>query len=151
MNKLKVVIYNFVEPTKHQLPFRIMVGLIGLLWWFLFPPSSSAQTISCTEFLCDPHNTLCGLLCQVIPQIPNFVIGTGVVIAIVFIVIHAISYTTAGDDQKKITQAKGGLLWAFVGLALLILAYGIIRLVATVLGIDPDEIFVIRGVANCEC
>lgn len=110
-----------------------------------------AQTISCTEYLCDPHNALCGLICQVVPQLPAFFIGGGVVLSIVSTVIYAIKYITAGDDQKKISEARGGLKWSVVGFVIIIMAFAIIRLVALLIGVDPNQIFIIDNVANCSC
>ena len=118
---------------------------------FLFPRLARAQTLSCSEYLCDPHNTLCGVICQIVPQLPAFVIGGGIVVAIVFLVVSGINFITAGDDQKKITQARGTFTGALIGLVILILAYAVIRLVALFVGVDPSEIFVIREVANCKC
>jgi len=148
--KKKITDYEKRAPQFINNGLRHFIMLL-LFFFILLPHKIRAQTIVCTEFLCDPHETLCGILCQVIPQLPAFVIGGGIVVAIVFLVVSGINFITAGDDQKKITQARGTFTGALIGLVILILAYAVIRLVALFVGVDPSEIFVIREVANCKC
>jgi len=131
---------------------KILFIVTPLVFSVLINPARVfAQAISCTEFVCDPHNALCGILCQIVPQLPTWIIGIGVLLAILFIVFYGIGYMTAGDDVKKLTTARGGLTWAVVGLTGLLLAFAIIRAVALLIGVDPSNIFVINNVAHCQC
>ncbi|PID33191.1 hypothetical protein CR969_02110 [Candidatus Saccharibacteria bacterium] len=55
----------------------------------------------------------------------NVVYSIAGVIAVVMIIIASISYTTSGGDSNKLTSAKNTILYAVIGLALIMLAFGI--------------------------
>ena len=144
MLRIKMKLNNKAFKLFLAILANLTAGLI-----FTFP--SLAQGLSCTEFLCDPHNTFCGILCQIVPLIPSFFVGIGIVVALIFIAIYGVQYMTIKDDQKKLRDVKGGLTWSIVGLVILLLAYASVRLIAVLVGANPNEIFIIKNVGNCIC
>jgi len=48
-------------------------------------------------------------------------------IAVIFIVISAITMIAGGDDTEKVTKAKTSLTWTIIGLLVIILSYSIVR------------------------
>lgn len=91
----------------------------------------------------NPHCTACSIIFFIFKILVPWVFGLGILAAVVFLVIGGIRYTTAGDDPKKITDAKGTITWSVVGLVILILAAAIIRLVWIFFGFEEGKIFLI--------
>lgn len=114
---------------------------------------------SCTtEWDCsttsNPNCTLCTTIEFVFKVLVPWVFGIGVIAALVFLVIGGIRYIMAGDDQKKITDARGTITWSVIGFIIIILAAAIIRLVWVFWGVDENQIFKIpwerdSGVIDC--
>ena len=109
--------------------------------------SAGSPTI-CYTSLVNPHSALCSLL-GYLSYILRWVFGIGVFLGIVFLVIGAIRYITAGDDIKQIKDAKGSIMWALAGLVILMTAGAFILLVGRILGfLDPKQLFIIN-VTKC--
>lgn len=102
----------------------------------------------------DPNCTLCSALDFFFDVILTWIFGIGVVLAIIFMIIGAIRYIIAGDDPKKITDAKGTVTWAVIGLVILITAAGLIGMIWYFLGLPADKLFFIpidsdSGIIDC--
>ena len=70
-------------------------------------------------------------------KIINFVLGFAGVAAIFFILNNAWYLVISSGSEEKITEHKAGLMWAVIGLILIILSYSIIRFVISIpLGAD---------------
>lgn len=65
-------------------------------------------------------------------RIVNAVLGIAGVVAIFFILNNAFYMIASAGSEEKITQHKKGLMWALVGLVLIILSYSIIRFIVSV-------------------
>lgn len=87
--------------------------------------------------------SLCTMIEFVVNVMIVWIFGLGILAALVFLVIGGIRYITAGDDEKKIGDAKGTIKWALVGFIIVILAAAVIRLVWYFFGFEQDKIFVI--------
>lgn len=61
-----------------------------------------------------------------------FLFSAGILIAVIFMILAGVRWATAGDDPKKIEQAKGMLKSAVIGAAI-ILGVGVI--LSTIAGI----------------
>lgn len=57
----------------------------------------------------------------------NIVFGLSAVIAVMLIVINGLQYISAGGDAQKTAQAKQGILYAVVGLIIVIMAFSIVN------------------------
>ncbi len=63
---------------------------------------------------------------ELVNRLVDYILGLGLVIAPLVIIIGGISFATAGGDTGKIEKAKTMLLYALIGLAVVLLAKGII-------------------------
>ena len=62
-------------------------------------------------------------------NILNVVYAIGGAIAVVFVVLGGIQYSLSGGDAGKVKQAKDTILYALIGLAVVMVAFGITRFV----------------------
>ena len=67
-------------------------------------------------------------------NILNWVFYFFIVLAVVFILIAAFSYLTAGGDEQKITKAKNELIYAIIAIVIAVLAKSIVALIAGIAG-----------------
>lgn len=65
-------------------------------------------------------------------RITSFILGLAGVVAIFFIINNAWFLIASGGSEETITQHKKGLMWAVVGLILIILSYSIIRFIISI-------------------
>ena len=72
---------------------------------------------------------------DLINAIIDFIFEIGIIITPLIIIIAAFIFLTAGGDPSKIKQAKEMLLYAFIGLAVIILAKGLINVLKEFFGI----------------
>ncbi|KKP69552.1 hypothetical protein A2X44_03395 [candidate division CPR3 bacterium GWF2_35_18] len=93
--------------------------------------------------LSDVNCTACSIITFVFKVILPWTFGIGILAAVVFLVIGGIRYITAGDDPKKISDAKGTVTWAVIGLVILIIAGSIVRLIWLFFGFEEGKIFLI--------
>ncbi len=66
-------------------------------------------------------------LTKFIEKVAKSLTGAAAAIAIIMIVFNSISLVTSAGDSDAISNAKKGLLWAFLGLLLIVFAYVIIK------------------------
>jgi len=64
---------------------------------------------------------------DLIGLIVTWLLAIAAVIAFVYLVMSGISYITAGGDAEKATKARTGILNAVIGIAVIALAYIIMR------------------------
>jgi len=60
-------------------------------------------------------------------------------LAVIFILIAAFYFLTAGGDPNKIAMAKSTLIYALVGAVVAVLAWGLVTFIATFFGADASE------------
>ena len=63
----------------------------------------------------------------VVQSILNVVIGLTGIVAVIFIIIGGVQYMTSTGDATKIQKAKNTILYAVIGLAVVILAFVIVN------------------------
>ncbi|MDP3800491.1 MAG: hypothetical protein Q8Q90_03680 [bacterium] len=107
---------------------------VGLLSVFLFafsfavvgaqaiPPIESNPNVSITSI----EGTAVGLI--------NYVIGIIAIVAVVMIVYAGYLYISSGGDEKKLGQAKSLILYAVIGLVVVIVSYSIVGFVNSLIG-----------------
>lgn len=86
----------------------------------------------------EPPRDLCGVI-QILNGITNWLLIFLVVVAIIFIILAAFKYLTAGGDATKISAANKQLLLAVVAVAVGLLAKGVPFIVGAVTGVDIGE------------
>jgi cytochrome bd-type quinol oxidase subunit 1 len=65
-----------------------------------------------------------------VQNIFHIVVGTLAAVAVLIIVISALNIVTAGGDSTKVAKARSAILYALVGLIIVIIAEAIVALVA---------------------
>ena len=74
-----------------------------------------------------------GTVDQIIDNIINFLLTIGIPIAGVMCVYAGFLFLTSGGDSKKIKTAKDTLIYAAVGIGILIISKGLVTLVADII------------------
>lgn len=69
-------------------------------------------------------DTLVGVIVNVI----TIVAGA---IAIIYLVVSGISYITAGGNAEQATKARQGIINSLIGIAIIVLAFGLVKFVTT--------------------
>lgn len=77
----------------------------------------------------DKGNNLNGSADGIIPKVANIVAAVGGVIAVVFIMVNGITIMTSTGDSSKISKARDGLIYAAIGLIVIVLARTIIYVI----------------------
>ncbi len=75
-----------------------------------------------------------GSLTQTLLNIRNVIWGVAWFLAVIFIIYSGIMFITASGQPEKITKARNALIWALVGIAVAVIARGVIYLVQNLLG-----------------
>lgn len=65
-------------------------------------------------------------------QFIGVVLGLAGIVAVYSILTNAFWMVASGGAEEKITQHKKGLMWALVGLILIILSYSIVRFIISI-------------------
>lgn len=74
--------------------------------------------------------TIAGL----VDNIATFLLQIGIPITTIMILVAAIQFMFAGGSEKRVTAAKQTLLYAIIGLAVLLLAKGVSSVIKSFLG-----------------
>lgn len=77
---------------------------------------------------------------SVTARIINVLFGLAGVVAIFFIVQNGFFLAMSGGSEETVTQHKKGIMWAIIGLILVILSYSIVRFVISI-PMGADEKF----------
>ena len=73
-------------------------------------------------------------LVQVVQTIINWLLIFGGALAVIAIVYSGILYITSGADATRAETAKKNLIWAIIGIVVILLAYMIINEIGRILG-----------------
>ena len=126
--------------------------IIGIVLFFLFLLAGSF-TLYAREFAPDcntycreqenynpPEGTTCicnpipyGTIPEVVAAIANFIFIISIPITSLMVVIGGVMFMTSGGDPKKVEQAKKLLLYAVIGLAIILLSKTIAAVIENVL------------------
>lgn len=71
----------------------------------------------------------------ILTKIVNWLIMILLVVAALFIVLAAFTFVTAGGDPEKINTARNQVLYALIGVAVALLAWGLVALVKKIIGV----------------
>jgi type IV secretion system pilin len=75
-----------------------------------------------------------GTIQELIENISGFLFGVAMAVAVIVIVLAGIKFVTAGGEPAKIEEAKKMILYSVIGVAIMILANGLIQIIRNVLG-----------------
>lgn len=69
-----------------------------------------------------------------INRVKNIALGLVGLVILVMVIYGGFLYMTSGGNEDRMAKAKQTLIYAFIGLALVVLSYGIVFFVVTALG-----------------
>lgn len=72
-----------------------------------------------------------------ISTVLNFLFIAGVVLAVIFILVAGIRYITSQGEPQKIAEARQSLMYAIIGLVIVIASYFIVSGVLFLVGAQP--------------
>ncbi|MCJ7786976.1 pilin [Patescibacteria group bacterium] len=118
----------------------LIIFVVGVI--FFIPVSTSAIATTCPGTPC-PAGQICieNPLCaesfeDLLNTIVNFIFWIAIAIAPLMIMIAAFFLLTAGGDPKRIDTAKQIILWTVIGLAIILLAKGLISVLRQIIGVQ---------------
>jgi hypothetical protein len=76
----------------------------------------------------------CNTIPECIEKIISFILWIGTAIFPIIIIIGGFLFLISGGDPEKVRTAKRMIFWAVIGLAIVLLARGIISVIKTVIG-----------------
>ncbi len=82
-------------------------------------------------------------LCEVTKIIENLVnvaLGAGGLVTFIMIIFGAVSWITAGADDKKLSQARSTITWGIIGLILLVSSFFILVIIESFTGVSLTKI-----------
>lgn len=71
----------------------------------------------------------------------DWIFYVAIVLAVLFIMWSGIQWMTSGGDVERLQSAKRRLLYAIIGLVVVLFSFVIVRVVLTTLGGDGDQFF----------
>jgi len=104
--------------------FVVKIGLLALPTLVFAGPLTPPYPITTPEQLRD------SLLCKFLAWFYTFAI----IIGIIFVILTAYKYITAGGEAEKVKSAHKTLIYAIIGFAVAILARGVPLIVANLIG-----------------
>jgi len=76
----------------------------------------------------------CATFSECIEKIISFILWIGTAIFPIIIIIAGFLFLISGGDPEKVRTAKRMIFWGIIGLAIVLLARGIISLIKSVIG-----------------
>ena len=70
----------------------------------------------------------------VLTKIGNWLFAILLVVAVIYIILAAFDFVTAGGDPEKVKTARNNVLYAMIGIAVAFLAKGLVVLVRMIVG-----------------
>lgn len=68
----------------------------------------------------------------------NLLFVFGIILAVVFIFVSGIQWIASGGEKQKLQNARNRLIYSFVGLIIIAIAFAIINFVVSLLGGNPN-------------
>lgn len=75
-----------------------------------------------------------GTLGTIISVIFGVLIGAGVIISLIFVVWGGFSWIISGGDKQKLDRARKTLIWAIVGLIVMMVSFAFLKFLNDILG-----------------
>jgi hypothetical protein len=90
-------------------------------WWDL-----SGNALPCANNSCAGGKDAGALLLQ---QVINFVLGFAALVAVLFLIFGGVLYIVSAGNETRAKQAKQTILYAVIGLVVVVLSFFIVQLV----------------------
>ena len=111
-----------------------LLSLMTVLGVFVLPVVASAFTVTLTPTPTEPPSIEpIGLIRTIITWLFGFLI----VVSVLMAMISAYLFVTAGGNPDQVGKARNFLMYALIGLAIGVLARGLVALVLQILGYTP--------------
>jgi hypothetical protein len=72
---------------------------------------------------------------DLIDALINFIFWVGITLAPIMLIIAGLIFVTSSGSPEKVTTAKNFMIWTLVGLAVLLLAKGLVAVIKSILGV----------------
>ncbi len=95
-------------------------------------PISAQSTVALPPRLCEVTN--------IIENLINIALGAGGLVTFIMIIFGAVSWITAGADDKKLSQARSTITWGIIGLILLVSSFFILVIIESFTGVSLTKI-----------
>ncbi len=101
---------------------KIFTKIIALPVFFLTNPVF-AQTDS------DAPPTISGNIGPIVERVTNYLFPIAGLLALIFVIIGGYMWIISGGDPGRVKQAQGTLTWAILGLVIVLVIFGVLRIV----------------------
>ncbi|OGE42407.1 hypothetical protein A3B45_04355 [Candidatus Daviesbacteria bacterium RIFCSPLOWO2_01_FULL_39_12] len=140
-------------PVDYQLSFyyantmliirvKKLARLISPLLIFLVFPISVSKVIAQEIITITPPTKGFKTIGGFIDNVLIVLLSIGAIILLFMIVWGAYEWITSGGDKESVSRARGRITAAFIGLAVLAVAFALAKLAATFLGFDITNIII---------
>ena len=77
---------------------------------------------------------------QILCTVGDWLTKIGAPIAVFMILVGAFFIMTSGGEPEKLNKGKKAILWTIIGYAILVVSWGIAKIIANILGGDAPEV-----------
>jgi len=112
-----------------------LLSLVTVLGLFLVPVIASATGYVSVTLVPSPTEPPNISPIEVIQTIITWLFGFLIVVVVLMVMISAYMFVTAGGNPEQVTTARKWLMFALIGLAVAVLARGLVGIVLTILGV----------------
>ncbi len=121
----------FITHMKSILKKSVFVFGLSMM---LLAPLAMAQFDVPSDSLPAPRFQTYGGAISLIEKAANWLLYVVIALAVIFIIYAGFLYLTSGGDEKKTETAKKYIIYAIIGIAIALLARGIVLLVRNFVG-----------------
>ncbi|MBU3918285.1 hypothetical protein KKC63_00015 [Patescibacteria group bacterium] len=107
-----------------------LVAVMGLVLVPAFALATVRPTVGLTPVATEPPLLEVG---QIMTNIIRYMYGFIIVLVVLMAMVSAYMFVTAGGNPEQVTKARNWLMYALIGLAVAVLARGIVTLVLTMI------------------
>lgn len=69
---------------------------------------------------------------ELLPHASNFLLGAALTVAVLMIIIGGFMFIFSGGDQEKRTKGRDIIIWALVGVGVVIFSFGMVKIVISI-------------------
>jgi len=112
-----------------------IIGLFGLVFMLgmVLAPSFATATRPSVTLSPSPTQPPALEVNDIMENIISYMYGFIIVVVVLMAMISAYMFVTAGGNPEQVTKARNWLMYALIGLAIAVLARGVVTLVLTMI------------------
>ncbi len=122
----RVGMQNFKTYLCYNLTMKTLL-IFGLFFAILMLSAPYALALEI------PNPILCSTIPNCIDKIATWLLGIGATIGVIIVLYAAFLFMTSGGSAERVTMARKTLLYAIIGITLLLLAKGVTALIENIL------------------